>query len=1375
MNKYYDKKVLWIPVLIIIILCSMFVNASIPTTDNIMYLPLSNSSQYALGDYNAYGGVVGGYDGDRAYMEFDGSDDYLDIPDAPNNRFNNLDFSVCQWVKIENLGLNSMIIDKRDKNDDGWGLLWATSGKKLGVYLNTIDSWTSDNVILDSNWHFICITADKTTNKVVKIFVDNIDTTTTQPDISGVTLDTTKNIRIGMNSYDTTLQKFDGKISNVAIYNKVLTPQEISDLYANETDVAISDLVWANDLSEQSDYSNNLNNAEAYNGVLYDQSENAYSFDGSDDYLNINDDLSSSKWAISLWAKKTNTGTMYLYDRDGDDFAFYFSNEDLKVYSTAGANVVLKSSVSQNTWFNIIVTYDGTTLKSYFDGIETNHGTQSLTNWDSSDIVNLARATSSASYFDGLISNVLIYNDGLTSTEISNIYNAGRNPANPYLTSDEIILTNATTGLTNLDSIQRQVQCNFTSQATTNDPANYSVTWYRNSTHVTDFDYTFRNQVPTQQGSLYYKTLSTGSNTGSVDAGLVTGDEWSCEVTAVNKLGTDTLKSSATTIPIIPSVVSDLSKYNMTNVNFNVEINYTLMPSSSTCGISTNDTAVICTYTTGLSGNGTLTSTCTISNGEYTISAKPYCTDSTDYVYGALQTIIIDTTDPVLAITQPNPDNSSTYTTNSTINITTSDVNNYRLWLNVTDPHGKTAIAKEYDTQGHQIYSVNETMNNTISGTYTVFIQTADGHTAKKIPVLENLIDGKELHFEPSSTNIVIKPSKPNDFITPNTIKRTDRYEFIYDKTKTAEYKDYDEFVVEANSYIDIVKDSEYPGHLIIQDGEISNWKWIDFATEEKYFVKVDRITSNKVSVKVFGYGNDYHFKSIGLLNIVNTTLTYYYESGTVNVGEIYESDILSGYQTNFYSNISYNGLIYKDIRNVSMQYNGDYHDATFILSQDYFTGKSYIYDLDLSPDTVTGSSATRNHNWRFDLQKLNNDWVTIETSNLTQTEWNPQVGSCVAPRNYLIADINWFDEISGVALEVNYTLQTNSTDNIEYYSYTSTGEDDNTKICTNLPDTTFEYSWTLLGKISASKSNNESYIGRTWTFDTGNTFVMNNKDPLQLNLSLIKLEESSTIKYQWFSRQFKELSGVMNVYRCDSNEPKLLSESIPIVEGISYANLELFSGVYYYEIVVDGITYINTDTFSQCLPLSATDYTYFVDILNTTDTKPVIGFQGIECSLGKSGNIYSLVWTNNKESDEPITGCFVKYKQSALGNTINETVCTSTGNTLLREINGDSDNYFISGIIYQGSESTTCGTVEVNAPVNGGGLLGTGAIIGVILLMMFVVLITAGIPQLQLFLLAISIITSMWIGIISFTWVETSGIVLLLIFGALIGRYTRK
>ena len=168
--------------------------------------------------------------------------------------------------------------------------------------------------------------------------------------------------------------------------------------------------------------------------------------------------------------------------------------------------------------------------------------------------------------------------------------------------------------------------------------------------------------------------------------------------------------------------------------------------------------------------------------------------------------------------------------------------------------------------------NILRTMNNTKSGTYTGVLTAVDGHTAKEIPVMEYLVEGKELNFLPSETNIIIKPTNEEDFETPETIKKVDRYEFIYDKSPVASYSDYDEFLVETNSYIDIIENSEYAGHLIIQDGEIDNWKWIDFETEEDYTVTTTRISDKAVKVRVYGYGNNYHFKSIGLVNVVTKT-----------------------------------------------------------------------------------------------------------------------------------------------------------------------------------------------------------------------------------------------------------------------------------------------------------------------------------------------------------------------------------------------------------------------------------------------------------------------------------------------------------------------
>jgi hypothetical protein len=236
-----------------------------------------------------------------------------------------------------------------------------------------------------------------------------------------------------------------------------------------------------------------------------------------------------------------------------------------------------------------------------------------------------------------------------------------------------------------------------------------------------------------------------------------------------------------------------------------------------------------------------------------------------------------------------------------------------------------------------------------------------------------------------------------------------------------------------------------------------------------------------------------------------------------------------------------------------------------------------------------------------------------------------------------------------------------------------------------------------------------------------------------------------------------------------------MLSESVPIVEGQAFANLELFNGIYYYEVIIDGITYVNTDSFSQCLPLSTTEYSFLVDILQVPETLPSLGFLNIDCSLSQSGDVYSLVWGNNPNSDLDITGCLVKYKQSVLGNNINQTVCTNVGNILVREMNSDSDNYFISGQVYQGNNSKECGLIEVNPRTNGFGIFGMGSLFAVIILFLFLILVFSGNPQIQIIALIFGIIITMWIGLTAFGWIETSLIVALLVLGLFVGRYSKK
>ena len=93
---------------------------------------------------------------------------------------------------------------------------------------------------------------------------------------------------------------------------------------------------------------------------------------------------------------------------------YYWAN-DLYITNNNG-------NISNNKWFNVVATYDGTTRKIYVNTILVGSDTPSAPNV-SSKVIQLAK-TYNTEYWNGLIASAKIYNRAITAAEIISNYNA---------------------------------------------------------------------------------------------------------------------------------------------------------------------------------------------------------------------------------------------------------------------------------------------------------------------------------------------------------------------------------------------------------------------------------------------------------------------------------------------------------------------------------------------------------------------------------------------------------------------------------------------------------------------------------------------------------------------------------------------------------------------------------------------------------------------------------------------------------------------------------------------------------------------------------------------------------------------------------------
>lgn len=213
--------------------------------------------------------------------------------DAGNNSSLNFgpgDFSIETWVKFNQTGLDHNIIGKIDF-DILTGYLLYITGSGSPDFLIQKDENLADCVsitpINDNNWHHLVGTR---TGDGCKLYVDgNLDT-----EASGIVGDINAivNLTMGALNVSGSINYFNGTIDNTRIWNRVLTSDEILDLYENDnlgscgvnyTELDINHTSYVrcltNDTLHMSEWS-------AYGGVYYPHNKTEWCDNGCDNTTN---------------------------------------------------------------------------------------------------------------------------------------------------------------------------------------------------------------------------------------------------------------------------------------------------------------------------------------------------------------------------------------------------------------------------------------------------------------------------------------------------------------------------------------------------------------------------------------------------------------------------------------------------------------------------------------------------------------------------------------------------------------------------------------------------------------------------------------------------------------------------------------------------------------------------------------------------------------------------------------------------------------------------------------------------------------------------------------------------------------------------------
>jgi hypothetical protein len=193
------------------------------------------------------------------------------------------------------------------------------------------------------------------------------------------------------------------------------------------------------------DKSGRGNNGTLINGPTFSSANGgAIVFDGVNDNVQRNALKVGNNFTLGVWGKTNNAKRSTLiansYNYNGaastEGFLFNIGNAGTDIFLSLGRDLQYRVSqtgiVSANTWFYACATYDGTTIKLYFNGIETSYpiqgGSPFTLTYNSQPFylgywVNNGNV-SSGDLFAGNIGITQVYGHALSASEVLQNYNA---------------------------------------------------------------------------------------------------------------------------------------------------------------------------------------------------------------------------------------------------------------------------------------------------------------------------------------------------------------------------------------------------------------------------------------------------------------------------------------------------------------------------------------------------------------------------------------------------------------------------------------------------------------------------------------------------------------------------------------------------------------------------------------------------------------------------------------------------------------------------------------------------------------------------------------------------------------------------------------
>jgi hypothetical protein len=427
-------------------------------------------------------------------LNFDGVDDYVSVTNQTDFNYDRTDsFTLSAWVYRRTSVTEDAIVGKNDSGFHGY-TLWLPpdggqcSGNGAGCASLSISGTATlsmntpvNSVPLNVWTHIVATYSGTSIASGVKMYINGASQTlsTQAAPATGSALHSDP-LRIGTD-FPAQGDEFNGKIDDVRIYNRVLTPAEVAELYNTTSGGKVGASVvgpaglnsglmgwWTfdganltNNVTDSSGRGNNgtfVNLTPTTTYQTIGKLGQAFNFPGTDNnYVSITNQTDfnferSSTFSISAWIKRDTSSTEdsivgknnssfqgYTFwlppDNDGGICASATGCIAVTVHSTSGdCSVGVARAITNGIWYHVVFTYTGSGSVAgqsiYINGVKQTTVTQTngcsggtAINTDAVTIGSDRDAAGSGDEFDGTIDDVRIYNRVLSQSEINQLYN----------------------------------------------------------------------------------------------------------------------------------------------------------------------------------------------------------------------------------------------------------------------------------------------------------------------------------------------------------------------------------------------------------------------------------------------------------------------------------------------------------------------------------------------------------------------------------------------------------------------------------------------------------------------------------------------------------------------------------------------------------------------------------------------------------------------------------------------------------------------------------------------------------------------------------------------------------------------------------------